>query len=57
MGSDGRCRCVVVVVPVWRRGDGLTIALVAASRRFSASLSIGLGLGRWDTVAATNLVT
>ena len=33
------------------------MALVAASRRFNASLSIGLGLGWWDTVAATNLVT
>ena len=33
------------------------VVLVAASRRFSASLSIGLELGWWDTVAATNLVT
>src|SRR6185312_16300388 len=41
----------------WRRGNGLAVALVVASRRFSTSLSIGLGLGRWDTVATTNLVS
>ena len=38
------------VAEAWQRG-----AVPAASRRFSASLSIGLGM-RWGTVAAVNLV-
>jgi len=38
------------VAEAWQRG-----AVMAASRRFSASLSIGLGM-RWGTVAAVNLV-
>ena len=35
----------------WRRGAG-----AVASHRFSASLSIGLGM-RWGTIAAVNLVS
>jgi len=58
--STGRRRAVAVgsadevvddkVAEAWQRG-----AVPAASRRFSASLSIGLGM-RWGTVAAVNLV-